>query len=321
MSELKLMVRGVYDLQHLRIQTGLRLCANFRNKLRENIDDAEETEEGELSEKGKKILDVLKASYRRLTEGVARNRTLPRREGFVGDGVISDFAELSLIHQYEGLEKLEREHFRHIGEELEGFPIYTDWLEKQHGIGPALAAVLVSYFDIRKAERPSQMWAFAGLDVGPGIASDPDHKLARSRRKEHLVEREYVTRDGEVKTKLSTTFDPWLQSRLLGVLGGSLLRSGSPYRKYYDEYKHRIETDPNRRKGTLADKKKDRQAGIVDETIWHPLRIHRAAQRKMVKEFVADFWRAWRLSEGLPVVPTYHEAKQGGHTGRPEAAE
>jgi hypothetical protein len=317
---LRLMTRGVYALQKLRIQTGLRLCANFRDKLKENVDEDEDAETGELSEKAQKIIDILKAEYRRLTEGVARNRTLPRREGFVGSGVISDFTELVLLHQYEALEKQEREHFRHLGEALEAFPIYIDWLEHQRGIGPAMAAVLMSYFDVRKAERPSQFWAYAGLDVGPGIASDPEHKLARSRRKEHLVEREYVTRDGETKTKLSTTFDPWLQSRLLGVLGGSLLRNASPYRKYYDEYRHRIETDPNRRKGTLTEKKAERKKGIIDETIWHPLRIHRASMRYMVKQFVADFWRAWREIERLPTVPTYHEAKQGGHR-RSEAAE
>jgi hypothetical protein len=175
--------------------------------------------------------------------------------------VISDFTELVLVHQYESLEKQEREHFRHLGEALEELPIFTEWLDKQRGIGPAMAAVMVSYFDIHKAERPSQFWALAGLDVGPGLETDPGNKLARSRRKEHLVEREYVDRNGEVKKKMSTTFDPWLQSRLLGVLGGSLLRSGSPYRKHYDDYRHRIETDPNRRKGTLAEKMKEWRAG------------------------------------------------------------
>jgi hypothetical protein len=174
--------------------------------------------------------------------------------------------------------------------------------------------------DIRKAERPSQFWALAGLDVGPGIASDPDNKLARSRRKEHLVEREYVDRNGETKTKMSTTFDPWLQSRLLGVLGGSLLRSGSPYRKYYDEYRHRIETDPNRRKGTLKEKTAEWKAGNKTEQIWHPLRIHRAAMRFMVKQFVADFWRRWREIENLPTVPPYSEGVLG-HKHHGEAAE
>jgi hypothetical protein len=318
---LRLMTRGAYALQKLRIQTGLRLCANFRDKLKENVDDVEDDESEELSEKAQKIIDILKADYRRLTEGVARNRTLPRREGFVGAGVISDFTELVLVHQYESLEKQEREHFRHLGEALDGVPIYTEWLEGQRGIGPALAAVLVSYFDVHKAERPSSFWAFAGLDVGPGIASDPDNKLARSRRKEHLIERTYVARDGETKTKLSTTFDPWLQSRLLGVLGGSLLRNASPYRQYYDRYRHRIETDPSRRKGTLADKKRERKEGNINEQIWHPLRIHRASMRYMVKMFVADFWRAWREVEGLPVVPMYHEGVLGHKHHGQDAAE
>jgi hypothetical protein len=77
---LRLMCRGAYDLQKLRMQAGLRLCANFRSKLTidPNIDN-EETEDGEeLSEQAQSILDQLKASYRTLTEGVARNRTLPR---------------------------------------------------------------------------------------------------------------------------------------------------------------------------------------------------------------------------------------------------
>ena len=42
---------------------------------------------------------------------------------------------------------------------------------------------------------------------------------------------------------------------------------------------------------------------------------HQAATRYMVKQFLADLWREWRTREGLPVVPTYHEAKQGGHQG------
>lgn len=317
LGALRLMTRGAYSLQKLRIQTGLRLCANFRDKLKESGEiKTDDEDEDELSEKAKKIIDILKADYRRLTEGVARNRTLPRREGFQGAGVISDFTELVLIHQYEMLERQEREHFRHIGEALDDVPIWMDWLEDQRGIGPAMGAVLVTSFDIHKAVRPSQFWAIAGLDVGPD-------GLARSRRKEHLVEREYVAKDKTTKTKMSTTFDPWLQSRMLGVLGGSLLRSASPYRKYYDDYRNRISTDPARRKGTLLDKKKARAAGESGEDIWHPLRIHRASMRYMVKQFIADYWRAWRLCEGLAVVPTYHEAKQGGHAHRPptQAAE
>jgi len=61
---LHLMCRGGYDLQKLRVQMGLRLCANFRSKLKidPNADNEEETEDGELSEQAQSILAQLKAS-------------------------------------------------------------------------------------------------------------------------------------------------------------------------------------------------------------------------------------------------------------------
>lgn len=318
-NPLKVMVRGAYALQKLRIQTGLRLCANFRDKLKIEADQDPENDEDteELGDKALSIIDDLKRRYVRLTEGVARNRTLPRREGFKGDGVVSEFTELVLIHQYNGIEKQEREQFRLLGEALEEIPVYTDWLESQTGIGPALAAVLITWFDIHKAERPSQFWAFAGLDVGPD-------GFARSRRASHLVERPYIDRNGEEKTRMSTTFDPWLQSRLLGVLGSSLLRTGSPYRVHYDNYRHRIESDTTRPKGSLLDKKNLIRAERREEAdaLWHPLRIHRASMRYMVKMFVADFWQQWREIEGLPRVPSYHEGVLGHihHGGSTTAA-
>jgi len=46
MNALRLMTRRAYALQHLRIQTGLRLCANFRDKLKESVEE-EETEDRE----------------------------------------------------------------------------------------------------------------------------------------------------------------------------------------------------------------------------------------------------------------------------------
>jgi NDP-sugar pyrophosphorylase family protein len=57
--------------------------------------------------------------------------------------------------------------------------------------------------------------------------------------------------------------------------------------------------------------------------LWHVMKIYSAhgINDYMVKQFIADFWRQWRLQDRLPVVPTYHEAKQGGHTSGSEAAE
>ena len=176
-AALRQMTKGTYALQKLRVQTGLRLCANFRAKL-QGPGDKVQDDRDELSEEAEKVIDQLKAEYRLLATGVAKNRTLPKREGFVGSGIISDWAELVLVHQYEQLEKQERANFRMLEEALAPISIYNQWLKNQIGIGPAMAAVLLSYFDVYRAERPSQFWAVAGLDVGPD-------GFARSRRAAH----------------------------------------------------------------------------------------------------------------------------------------
>src|SRR5262245_57269209 len=103
---LRLMTKGAYDLQALRMQAGLRLCANFRSRLTDQQPESED-DDAEMSEAAIKVIDELKASYKRLTDGVARNRTLPKYDGFKGDSLISDYAELVLIDQYIALESQE----------------------------------------------------------------------------------------------------------------------------------------------------------------------------------------------------------------------
>lgn len=309
---LRLMVRGAYDLQALRMQSGLRLCSNFRARLIETDPDDEEADL-ELSTEAIKVIDELKASYRRLTDGVARNRTLPEESGFSGDGLISSFTELVLVSQYIDLESQESKQFRQMQSTLDVIPIYQAFLKAERGIGPAMAAVLITYFDPAKARHVSSFWKYAGLDVaGDGSA--------RSRRKEHLIERTYTTRNGVEATRLSTTFNPWLRMKLLGALAPSFLRSASPRRAPYDNYRNRINTDPQRHKVTIAEWKRAFRAEEDVRNLWPPGRIHKAALRYMIKIFLADLWAKWREIEGLPVSPTYNEARRGYAHGS-EAAE
>jgi hypothetical protein len=306
---LKLMVRGCYDLQALRMQTGLRLCANFRAKLKDNADDtakadADDTADDELSEEAEKIIDTLRESYKRLTDGVARNRTLPASKGFHGDELISSYSELVLVDQYIGVEKQEAQQFRAMQGMLDPIPLYQTFLKDQRGIGPAMAAVLLTSFDPHKAHHVSQFWALAGLDVAPD-------GWARSRRAEHLIDREYTDKNGEIKTRKGTTYDPWLRSKLLGALGTSFMRQNSPWREQYDNYRNRILSDPSRVKLTVAQWKKHHKAGDDLRQLWPPGRIHRAALRYMVKQFLGEFWDAWRKLEGLPVTERYAVEKLG----------
>lgn len=297
-------VRGAYDIQGLRMQTGLRLCANFRAKLKLSEDGAADADdEGELSDKAKSIIDMLKASYKTLTEGIAKNRTMPAKQGFVGDEVISTYAELALVDQFVALEKEESRQFRYLQSILEDVPIFTSYLSQQKGIGPAMAGVLISTLDPHRAPYVSSFWSYAGLDVAPD-------GRGRSRREEHLVERPYIDKNGDAKMRQSVTYNPWLKTKLF-VLASSFMRSGSPWREHYDRYKHRLETDPARERVAVTEWKKRHKAGEDVSKLWTPGRIDTASKRYMIKMFLQDLWQTWRRLEGLPVTPTYQEAKLG----------
>jgi hypothetical protein len=313
-SNVKAMVRGTYDLQKLRIQTALRLYANFRAKLKSSEPEEEETEEGELSEKAVKLIDKLKAEYKLITAGIARNRTLPTREGFVGQELISTFPELVLVDQYLALERDEKKQFSQFEAVLDEIPIYRDYLKHIVGIGPAMGGVLIAELDPGKPKHVSGWYRYIGIDV----ANDGK---GRSRRKEHLVEYTYKNKAGEEATRIGLTYNPWLKSKLVGVLPGNFLRLGSPWRTVYDGYKHRLETDPTRQKATVAEYKKLHKTDpAAAAELWTPGRIDKASKRYMVKIFLHCLWDKWRAMEGLPVDDPYPVAKLGlpKHGNNPE---
>lgn len=74
-------------------------------------------------------------------------------------------------------------------------------------------------------------------------------------------------------------------------VASSFLKSNSPYRRFYDESKAYYEKN---------------------RPDWTPLRIHRAAMRKMNKIFLQHLWVTWREAEGLPVSQPW-VIEHGGH--------
>jgi hypothetical protein len=90
-------------------------------------------------------------------------------------------------------------------------------------------------------------------------------------------------------------YNAFLRTKLCGVLGPVMLKVGSPWKKVYDDYKHRISTAGKGRSDAHR---------------------HMMAVRYMIKALLIDIHRDWRTSEGLPVRPSYHEEKQGGHHER-----
>ena len=296
-QNLKALVRGTYDLQKLRIQTGLRIVANFKAKLGQEPSE----KEGTLDDKAKKLLKKIRASYTKLTDGVAK---FPRLQDFEGDELISDYTELCLVSQYDDLMEREEIHFKRMGKVIEPVPIWKAFLKDVKGVGPAMAGVLISEIDISKARYPSSLWQYVGVGV------NEDGK-GTSRRKEHLVESEYTDKEGNTKTKMGISFNPFLKSKLVGVLGGSFLRAikrdtktkenpmgtgeiieSNVYADIYNDYKHRLESHK-----VYKDVSKGHR--------------HNMAIRYMIKMFLKDLYVVWRELEGVPVSVPYSEAKLG----------
>ncbi len=281
MNNLKPIVRGAYDLQTLRIQMGGRIVANFRAKI--GIAPGTKTDEADTD--AKRIMQWLKEEYVLITDGMA---TFPRSFEKNGESLISTMSELVLVDQYFRFEREETKSFNQLKKVLKKYPIYTHYLEGVTGIGHTLAGVIISEIDIHKAKYASSIWAYAGLDV----AADGQ---GRSRKKEHLADIEYTAKDGTVKTKKGITFNPFLKTKLIGVLGSSFIKQSPEkciYRGVYDNYKNRLENHPDH----------------VEKSKGHR---HNMAVRYMIKMFIIDLYKTWRKLEGLEVYPPYHEAKLG----------
>lgn len=147
------------------------------------------------------------------------------------------------------------------------------WLQKVKGIGPGLAGILVAHIDIERADSISALWRYAGQGVTDG-------KRDRPTKGQKLVY------NADLK-------------RACYLVGTSFLRSGSPYRKEYDEAKEYY------------------QANRPDWTAGH---IDMAARRKMVKLFLSHLWTEWRTIRGLPVREPY-AMQVLGHDGVKSANE
>ncbi len=277
---LRALVRGTYDLQKIRIQMGNRIVGNFKVKLGQEPSTSEE----DMEEDAKVVLAAIRESYDLITDGVIDD--IPTRKKFKAAGVIDTYTEFVLVAAYLRIEKDEEQHFRRFRGVLEDFPIWVEWMIDVRGVGPAMAAVIISEFDIHKAKYPSSFWAYAGLDVAKDGAG-------RSRRTEHLVKRQYIDKDGKEAERNSITFNPWLKTKLMGVLASSFVRAGAgKYEQIYRDYKHRLESNPAH---------DEKSKGHRDNM----------AKRYMVKMFLVDLHMEWRELEGLSVSVPYSEGKLG----------
>jgi hypothetical protein len=283
-SLIRVSVRSLYDMQKLRISIGNRIVASFRNKIGIEPSQAEE----EVPE-GENILKMLRAEYKLITDGVKKITRAYKPQS----NLLTSLGEIKLIESYERQMMAEESHIKLIEYELENYRIYKEFLYGVRGVGPMMAGVIISEIDIYECDSISALWAYCGLDVVVSEGENGEQiEEGRCRKAHHLVPKTYTDKEGNQKETRGITFNPFLKTKLVGVLGSVFIKLGGKYRGIYDGYKNRLQNHP---------KHKDKSKG----------HIHNMAIRYMIKEFLADLWTAWRTIEGLPVRLRYSEEKLG----------
>lgn len=290
---IKSLVSTVYQLQKLRIQTGLRVVGNAKVKLGQQPGEKED----DLDDQAKEILLQLRASYNRISDALG-GKSIRKGVTFQGDGLITDEAEYSLAQTYFTLLKQEEDTFDMIDRLVATHPMYP-WIQATSGFGTGMAAVMLSSIDLDIATNLGKVYAYCGLDT---VIIEDEHgnmkSEARSRKTHHLVEREYRDKDDNVKTKMSITYNEFLHTKLLGVVADCLIKAGGYFKtEVYNNYKFRLLNDPKH----------------IGKTDAH---LNMMARRYMVKIFVMYFYKELCRVEGREPGPLYHEAKLGlTHSG------
>ncbi len=151
------------------------------------------------------------------------------------------------------------------------YPIIDEMVAVK-GVGPMLAAKVVAMIDIDRAKTVSALWRYSGYGVTNG-------------------ERDKPTKGEKLK------YNKRLKQACY-LVGGSFLKSNSPYRQIYDSAREYYE------------------ANRKDWTLGHQ---HNAAMRKMVKLWLSHLWLTWRSIEGLETNEPYVHSKLGHeHNYTPE---
>lgn len=280
----KSLIRSLYDVQKVRIETGNRIVAEIKSRMGQRPGKKEETIE---DKEAKQYLTIARSEYKRTTDAFVLNKAADYfKVEFSEYQIIADPTMLLFVELYVKYLDNEARQEKIVAKIVARHPMWDAFLKDVKGCGPLMSAVILSEFDIRKAVRISQFWAYAGLDV----ASDG---RGRGRYKEHLVDVEYTDKEGKQKTKKGITFNPFLKTKLVGVLASCFLKiRDCEYRKVYDNYKHRLENHA---------KHKDKSKG----------HRHNMAMRYMIKIFLQDLWLKWREVEGLEITRPYAEDKLG----------
>ena len=272
-SELKYWVNAYYDVQESRMEIGSVISALQRNALRNRLIEMKIPVKKELTLKEKKEgekEESLKSLTGKLSKKIGEKTT---------QKIIDSAADPRYINLFNHIYESEEMAEKSIKEEIEGIPIWGQYLKKVKGVGVLLAGGLISFLDPAYEEKKhnsityvSCFWQYAGL-------------TPESKRKK-----------GE---KLN--FNPHLKS-LCWKIGKQLLMAKNKGVRFYEEYKAK----DYRKHPELHKYDKDTKKGGAKH-------LHDRAARYLEKKFLLELWYVWRKLEGLPHPNPYPMMK--GHSG------
>lgn len=279
-NRIRNLVNGVYDIQKLRISTGNRIVASLRPETDTANEDEATSMVKLITDEYTRITDLYVSAFSgrgSIEKSIAKLDPAP--------DLIKSRIDYELVQQYLRLVEAEDAMVKIVEREVKTHPMWDAFFKDVKGCGPLMSAVCIAYFDPHKARHASSFWRYAGLDVQPTESGE-----MRGVGRWYTEMRPYTDKDGDTKERKSLTYNPFLKTKLVGVLGSAFLRArDSYYGKVYYDYKNRMEQREN----------------------LSPIVRHRRATRYAVKMFLRDMWVVWRELEGLEVTEPYEVAKLG----------
>jgi len=169
----------------------------------------------------------------------------------------------------------------HIEKAMAGHPVWDRFLKPTFGIGPIVAGYLLAYVDITIDIKPSQLRRYCGYAVD-----------SRTGRLDRPTKGEVLHYNKHIRTRLYQGFMAMVKN--VARTGGE-----TKYTKLYRDTKYRLASSP------LYDADKNTFAGKPGGK----KHIDSAGRNKAITLFLDDLYMVWRAAEGLPVWPTFYEAK------------
>ena len=263
----------------------------------------------------KKVDDAIKEVEETLKQEYEEDNDLTQLIRKFNKTLINNSAEFAMARIWITLHNLEHDITQELGHIINKFDMWNYFLANVRGIGPTLAACLISTINLYKCPSVQSLWKYCGLDVVHD-ENDPDAPgVGRSHNKEHMHLVTYINKKGEQCQKMSLTYNPWIKTKLMGVAAGMLMHYNKEYYAIYSDIRKRLENSdrvdrmrPKVEKGKpVLDK--DGKPIMLPE---YPLsRINMMSLRYMIKMFLMDYWVHGRCLIGEKLEVPYAQKKLG----------